>query len=475
MGLLAIFAHHIRSFFRLLPIGKIFRSILGYNPCNACLVFHCRKVVLVIISISSSHVVPWHGSLGQISIHIIGISHYLIALFIGNGDQFGFPIIGIAEGKFCFPTHCHIKGGLIVGTVISIILNNVLILGEFGCLTGNLPGYVSISKSSAVLGFHIPIGIVSICMGGLFPGLLFLCHHLRQTVLIVIGVFQSIAVLVYCFRQVAVHIIGIGFPPAFRVSISNQLIFSIILIPCLGNGIRLFLSTDSELIGFSRIGKCICIVSGILHFRYRKRQRFGHSGKLAHFVPLDVIDILDILCFLPLHVAFDHDKVTTFIISILGFCRPVTVNLFVLFRHISRIIILCRGFLVTSASIFLFLWDLRLNHPSKNVVLILGCHILLGSSRGVLLCHLPLLVIVCLDSLGLPFRLSLFPALCLRLADVSVIIISGEGLCLIGRKPLPVLLFSGYRVFFSGSAKIITFIGRHYFYHTFATDIDACL
>ena len=312
-------------------------------------------------------------------------------------------------------------------------------------------------------------------MPGLLPCFFLFCYHLRQTILVVVGIFQGVAVLIHGFGQVAVYIIGVGFFPAFRVSIGNQLIFSIILILCLGNGISLFLSTDSELIGSSRIGKCICIVSGILHFRYRNRQQFGHSGKLAHFVPLDVIDILDILCFLPLHVAFDHDKVTTLIISILGFCRPVTVDLFVLFRHISRIIILCRGFLVTGASIFLFLWDLRLNHPSKNVVLILGCHILLGSSRGVLLCHLLLLVIVCLDSLRLPFRLTLFPAFFLGLADISVIIIGGEGLRLIGRKPLPILLFSGNCIFFDGSAKVITLVGGYGFYPVLSTDGSTCL
>ena len=97
------------------------------------------------------------------------------------------------------------------------MLNHVLVLGQFGGLAGNLPGYIPIGKSGAVLGFHVPIGIVSIGMGGLFPCLLFFCHHLRQAVLVVIGVFQGVAILIYRFGEVAVFIIRIALPSSLRV------------------------------------------------------------------------------------------------------------------------------------------------------------------------------------------------------------------------------------------------------------------
>ncbi len=174
-------------------------------------------------------------------------------------------------------------------------------------------------------------------------------------------------------------------------------------------------------------------------------------------------------------MAFDHDKISEFIISILGFCRSVTVYLFVLFRHISRVIILRCGGLVADAAIFLFLRDFRLDHLTEDVVLILACYIFLGSPWSVFPCHLSPLVIIGLDGLGLPFRLAFFPALCLVLADVSIVIIGGKGLRLIGRKPLPVLVFSGNCVFFGGSAKVITFISCYSFDSISPTDGSACL
>ena len=92
--------------------------------------------------------------------------------------------------------------------------------------------------------------------------------------------------------------------------------------------------------------------------------------------------------------------------------------------------------------------------------MILGGNILFCPSWSVFLCDLSLLIIIRFNRLGFPIRLPFFPALCLRLAYVAVLIIGGESLGFIGRKPPAILIVLGDGILFCGSAKVIRFISR---------------
>ena len=178
-------------------------------------------MVLVIIDIVSCHTISIHRSFCKISIGIIAVSYYLAPLFIGDRGQFRLPIIGILQGKFGILSHFDCKGRLIPRTIIGVILDYILILSQLGCLFCHPPGHIIIGKSSVVLCCHIPIGIIGIGMSGFFPRLFLFCHHLRQTVLVIIGAFLCVSVFIYCFGQVTVDIISIGLRPALRIGIGN--------------------------------------------------------------------------------------------------------------------------------------------------------------------------------------------------------------------------------------------------------------
>ena len=176
-------------------------------------------MILVIVGISSCHTTSIHCSFGKISVRIIVVSYYLVPFFIRDRSQFRLPVIGILQRKFSIISHFDCKGRFIPGTIIAVILDYIFIFCQLCRLFCHLSGHIIIDKASIVLCCYIPIGIVGIGMYRLFPRFLFLCHHLRQTVLVIIGVFLGVSIFVNRLREVAVGIIGISLRPALRIGI----------------------------------------------------------------------------------------------------------------------------------------------------------------------------------------------------------------------------------------------------------------
>lgn len=164
---------------------------------------------------------PATSSLGQVAVGVVGISCYFASCFVGDSGQSGLSIIVIMQGKFGIIPHFYGKSRFIPYTVIGVILDHILVLGQFCRFSCDLSGGVIIDKSGVVLCGYIPIGIVGITMFRLFPCLFFFCDPLCKTVLIIVGVFLGVAVFVYGFGEVAVYIISIGFSSALWVSKSN--------------------------------------------------------------------------------------------------------------------------------------------------------------------------------------------------------------------------------------------------------------
>ena len=157
-------------------------------------------MVLVIIGVGGSHFIPWHGSLRQVPIRIIRVCHHRAALPVGNRSQSGLPVIVILQGKFCIIPHPYGKGRFISGAVIIVVFDHILMFRQFCGFLCNLSRCIVIGKGGAVLCRHIPIGIVGIGMFRFFPCLFFFCHHLRQAVLVIVGILLCVAVLIYCYR-----------------------------------------------------------------------------------------------------------------------------------------------------------------------------------------------------------------------------------------------------------------------------------